>query len=76
MTAQEPSEAERLWEGLELAEGEMVSGAILIAKVTNFETGETLVSMETTKGMDFIEQIGIMRVATTIVETGGGKDDA
>lgn len=75
MNSEEPSEADKLWEGLELAEGEMVAGAILIAKVTNFENGETLVSMETTKGMDFIEQIGILRVATQIVETGGVKDD-
>lgn len=73
MSAQEPSEADKLWEGLDLEPGEMVSGAMLIAKVTNFESGGTIVSFETAKGMDFIEQIGLLRAASIIVEPADGN---
>lgn len=60
------SEAEALWQALELEDGDQVVEAILVAKVANFTSGGTAVSIGATDGMDWIGQLGLIEAARKV----------
>lgn len=62
------SEADQLWNALQLQNNEQVIGAVLVAKVKNFDTGTTIISTAVTDDVDWVDQVGIMRAGTLIVE--------
>lgn len=61
------SEAEDLWVALDLRENQQVLEAVLIAKVSDFDTGITSISMSNTDGVDWIDQVGLIGAAKIII---------
>lgn len=61
-------EAAELWEALELTNNQQVIGGVLLAKVKDFDDGVVSMSMSNTDDVDWVDQIGIMRVCTLIME--------
>lgn len=56
-------EAAEMWDALELDENQQVAQAVLIAKVTDFESGHVNISMSNSDGVDWIEQVGLIETA-------------
>lgn len=68
-------EAHELWDALELSNGEQVSEATLIAKVTDFDSGVTAITMSVTDGCDWVTQIGLYQWALTATQRGVEKNE-
>jgi hypothetical protein len=71
------SEAEELWEALDLKPGDQVVEAVLIGKLVNFETGRTVISLAATDGVDWVSQGGLLWAAQRVVDEAPihGDDD-
>lgn len=66
------SEAEDLWNALELREGDTVVEALLIAKVVNFEKGgPPNISTSSTDGLDWIQRAGLVETARDLFKSTG-----
>jgi hypothetical protein len=64
---EKPSQADELWEALELEENHQVTDAVIIAKVAHFDTGGTALSLAATDGVDWISQFGMLHGAVAIM---------
>lgn len=65
----EPTEADALWEALNVAEGQRVVEAVLIGKIVNFDTNHdrpTSMSIAVTDGMDWVQQYGMLHGALAL----------
>lgn len=69
------SEAEELWQALELREGDQVMEATLIAKIVHFgdeaEAPPPSISISATDGLDWIQQAGLIHSALDLLKSGG-----
>lgn len=67
-TLTEPvSQAEELWEALDLRDNDQVTDAVLIAKVADFEDGATALVIAATDGVDWVTQLGMIHGALNIM---------
>jgi hypothetical protein len=62
------SEADKLWESLEVQDGDQVVDAVLVGKLANFTEGGTEISISATDGVDWVTQLGMLRGAVLMVE--------
>lgn len=65
------SDGEELWASLELGPHQQVVDAILLARVTDFDQGGTLLSMAGTEGADWIVQLGLIEAAKLLITRAG-----
>lgn len=61
-------EASELWDALELKDNQHISGAVLVAKVKDFDSGTVAVALANTENMDWVDQVGILRAGSLICE--------
>lgn len=59
-------EALELWESLDVRKSDQISGAVLIAKLYDFEQGLAQISISATDGVDWVDQIGLISAAATM----------
>jgi hypothetical protein len=62
-------EAAELWDALELKNNQHVVGAILIAKGKDFVTGNVVMTTARTDDVDWVDKIGMTRVALQMFES-------
>lgn len=54
---------------LDLEEGQQVTEVVVLAKLSDFRTGETAVVLGISDGLDWIAQRGILSAAQFVVDT-------
>lgn len=73
-----PEQLQELVDALNLNEHDMVIEAVLVAKVKDFDTGATGISMSATDDVEWVSQLGMLRAAEIIttrdVERTSGED--
>jgi hypothetical protein len=52
-------EAAEMWDSLELRDNDQVTDAVMIAKVSDFESGSVTTITGTTDGTDWVTQLGL-----------------
>lgn len=70
-----PDEIADQFRALELREHDVVVEAVLVAKVKDFETGSSGISMSATDGVEWVCQLGMLRAAEIITAQGIGHGD-
>lgn len=63
----EPSEADALWAELNPQQNDQILGAVLIAKIFDFDQGSTVVSMAATDDVDWVLQYGLLTAALNVM---------
>lgn len=72
--SEEKSEAEALWDALNLKPGQQVMSAIIAAKIVDLREGHEghppSISIAATDGTDWIDQGGLLKAATDLTSAG------
>lgn len=59
---------------LELDDGDLVASAVVLAKVVTAD-GRTTLLIEDSEGMSWLDQLGMVAAADSIIRTGGFDED-
>ncbi len=60
---------------LDVSDNTMVTGVVVVATVVHMDTGDVALTLATSDGMSWLEQIGMLRAAERIASSGLEPDD-
>lgn len=55
---------------IDVEDGDQITEVLVIAKIANFDTGDTGLSMGASNGLDWIAQLGLLSAATMLCGRG------